>query len=281
MRATVTFRVSMAALGAGLLGAFIAAEAGLYDVAATSPHLSITYDLMHWVAVRSIARRAENARMPVLAAADMDRAILTYDRVCSICHGAPGRAPEAFAEGMNPPAPPLPFIGREWPVNRIFQATAYGLKMTGMPAFVFRMPEKDIWAIAALVAQLPDLTVADYQRRVKTASSAPSEPPTVTAGPDGPADPKRGRIALAQHGCPTCHAIPGLPGAREARTGPPLAGVGARAFIAGKLSRSDADLAAWIRDPQGIHPESAMPDMRVGPRDATDMIAYLRRLKRP
>lgn len=265
----------------GLLGAFVAAQTGLYNAAATSPHFALTYDIIHWVGVRSIASRAPKGQMPAIDAATAARGVLAYDRICATCHGAPGRAREEFAEGMNPSPPPLQQVGREWPVARIFQATAQGVKMTGMPAFTFRMSEPDIWAIAAFVKRLPTLGVQDYQRLVaemkaKPKSAAPRLPATVHA-PDA----SRGRIALMQHACATCHAIPGLPGGKEAQTGPSLAGVGNRAFIAGELANTDLNLALWIQHPDLLRPGSAMPDMRVGPQATADMIAYLRTLKDP
>jgi mono/diheme cytochrome c family protein len=265
---------------AGLAG-FAVAELGLYDVAATSPHYPLTYDVIHWVGVRSIARRARYHRAIAPSSEQKARALLAYDRVCATCHGAPGRAPDAFAEGMNPAPPPLQQVGRDWSTNEIFQATAGGVKMTGMPAFAFRMSEAEIWAIASVVRALPDLSVEDYRDRVKTASAvSPDAAPERSADMIAP-DAGRGRIALMQHGCATCHAIPGLPGGREAQTGPSLAGIGARKVIAGTLSNSDPNLAFWIRRPDLVRPDSAMPDMRVSERDAADMVAYLRTLVSP
>ncbi|MBX3526051.1 MAG: c-type cytochrome [Rhodoblastus sp.] len=263
----------------GLLGAFVAAQTGLYDAAATSPHFALTYDIIHWVGVRSIDSRAPKGQMPAIDAATAARGVLAYDRVCANCHGAPGRARNAFAEGMNPAPPPLQFVGREWPVARIFQATARGVKMTGMPAFTFRMSDADIWAVAAFVKKLPTIGVQDYRALVtamKDQATLPRVPPPAHA-PDA----SRGRIALMQHGCASCHAVPGLPGGREAQTGPSLAGVGDRAVIAGELANTDLNLALWIQHPNLLRPGSAMPDMRVGPQATADIIAYLRTLKDP
>jgi cytochrome c1 len=38
-------------------------------------------------------------------------------------------------------------------------------------------------------------------------------------------------------------------------------------------------LLAWIRDPQGIDPGSAMPTTRIGEADAHAIVAYLRGLR--
>lgn len=87
-------------------------------------------------------------------------------------------------------------------------------------------------------------------------------------------DVERGRVALRQHACGTCHVIPGVTGA-DALVGPPLNGIGTRRYIAGILPNTPANMMQWIQDPQGVSPLSAMPGLGVSDRDALDMIAYL------
>ncbi|WP_026354145.1 c-type cytochrome [Massilia niastensis] len=87
-------------------------------------------------------------------------------------------------------------------------------------------------------------------------------------------DPQRGRIALTQYACHACHVIPGVAGS-EVYVGRPLEGLAKRKFIAGKLPASQANLVLWIRNPQAIDPETAMPAMGVSERDALDISAYL------
>lgn len=96
------------------------------------------------------------------------------------------------------------------------------------------------------------------------------------AVPDG--DPERGRVAVQNYGCGTCHAIPGIPRAR-ARVGPPLRGVADRAYIAGVLPNSGPNMIRWLRDPPGVDPRTAMPDMGVTEADARDISAYLYTLR--
>lgn len=87
-------------------------------------------------------------------------------------------------------------------------------------------------------------------------------------------DPARGEAMFIQYGCGGCH---GLKHVRKAvgAVGPPLDGIAVRAMIAGKLDNTPANLQAWIRDPQHISPGTAMPDLRVGERDARDISAFL------
>ena len=90
--------------------------------------------------------------------------------------------------------------------------------------------------------------------------------------PAGPAT--RGRVALAQHGCGSCHRIPGVPWARG-RVGPSLAGIARRSYVAGRLRNQPAILARFIRFPQQLDPGNAMPDLGVSEPEARDMVAYL------
>jgi cytochrome c2 len=87
-------------------------------------------------------------------------------------------------------------------------------------------------------------------------------------------DPARGRIALAQYGCRACHMIPGVTGSKV-WVGRPLEKMANRPVIAGTLPNDQAHLVRWIRDPQAIDPQTAMPVLGVSERDAIDMSAYL------
>ena len=87
-------------------------------------------------------------------------------------------------------------------------------------------------------------------------------------------DPARGRIALTQYACHACHMIPGVTGS-EVYVGRPLEGLAKRRLIAGRLPNGQDNLVLWIRDPQAIDPQAAMPTLGVSERDALDMSAYL------
>ncbi len=102
-------------------------------------------------------------------------------------------------------------------------------------------------------------------------------PLTSGCNPSPPGSAERGRVALHQHACQTCHTIPGVVGSNR-QIGPPLAGFARRTLIAGKLPNTRDNLVAWIRAPQRIDPASAMPSMGVSQGDALDMAAYLAHL---
>ena len=90
-------------------------------------------------------------------------------------------------------------------------------------------------------------------------------------------DAARGRVALHDYGCGSCHRIPGIAGANGI-VGPPLADLRRQVYIAGVLPNTADNMMRWIREPQAIVPQSVMPDMQVTVEDAMSMTAYLRSL---
>lgn len=96
------------------------------------------------------------------------------------------------------------------------------------------------------------------------------------AEPSG--DARRGARLMAQYQCGRCHAIPGVEGA-NGRAAPPLAGFGARAYIAGQVPNTTAKLRQWIVAPASLLPGATMPALGAGEADARDMAAYLATLR--
>ncbi len=89
---------------------------------------------------------------------------------------------------------------------------------------------------------------------------------------------KRGRVAIAQFGCGSCHSIPGIPGARG-MVGPSLDHWRQRRVIAGEVPNDPQRLITWLTVPQAIEPGSVMPNMGVTDGEARDMAAYLYTLR--
>ena len=273
----VTLGVSaVAALLAGILFIY----SGIYNVAALEQHGPIANWLFPTVALQSIGRRAEDITVPNLDdPARVARGLVLYRQDCLQCHGAPGEAPEPFAMGLMPGAPPLAQVGREWPPKEIYWAVRHGIKMTAMPAWRYRMTDHELWDVVAFVEALPRLTPADYRAKV----AAQGAKGLSTAG-DGTGyaavagNAARGKIALEQYACASCHVIPGVI-APPGRVGPTMVGMGNRSIVAGLLANSPEEMIAWIRYPQKVSPDSAMPDMGVSEQDARDMAAYLETLR--
>lgn len=87
-------------------------------------------------------------------------------------------------------------------------------------------------------------------------------------------DPDRGKQVIARSGCGSCHEISGVPGARGL-VGPPLKGISARVYVAGRLVNTPDNLAQWIEDPKSVDPLTAMPTLGLSEREARDVVAYL------
>jgi mono/diheme cytochrome c family protein len=262
----------------GGLAAALFVHSGLYNVAATSPHSQAFYTILQWVGVRSIERRTDDIIVPDLSRPGIiARGLDLYRANCVQCHGAPGIAADNFAYGLTPAPPPLAETARLWDARSLYWVTRHGMKMTAMPAWEFRMPDDDIWAVVAFLRTLPDLSPADYARMAqRPVSPAKAIAPAAAKGHVG--DPARGRLALHQYACNMCHEIPGVSGP-PALVGPPLDGVAKRVYIAGVLSNTPANMRLWIQHPQSVKPLSAMPDLGVSDEHARDMIAYLYKLR--
>lgn len=91
-------------------------------------------------------------------------------------------------------------------------------------------------------------------------------------------DARRGPPLIQALGCAGCHTVPGVRGA-HGNVGPPLTRFGDRTYIAGMLRNTPPNLVRWIRDPQGVAPGNAMPNMGVTEAEARDIAAYLYTLR--
>jgi len=107
---------------------------------------------------------------------------------------------------------------------------------------------------------------------IATLAACQGKPPSADAITGG--NPRHGLDAIQRYGCGACHRIDGVPGA-YGKVGPTLQNIGERAYVAGKLPNTPENLETWIRFPQRISPQSAMPDLGVGEIDARDIAAYL------
>lgn len=260
---------------AALLTAAAAAVfyAGVYDISATDQHLRPTYWMLDTGMRRSIKQRAAALSVPDLDQPDqIERGLALYRQHCAQCHGAPGVPPEPFALGMTPTPANLVHTAREWPPAEVFWVVKEGIKMTGMPAWKYRMADADIWAVVSFMRQLPKLSPDEYRSRNPKPVTAVES--AAAAAPDA----ARGRAAIHQYACATCHQIPGIVGA-NAPVGPPLKEIGTRGFIAGTLPNTQQNMVRWLRHPQSVNPKSAMPDLGVTERDARDIAAYLSTLR--
>jgi len=275
--------VRIAAITLGAFAATAAAGAalfvylGIYDVSATSQHTAPVYHLLETSLKRSVKLRTSDIQTPALDDASRTvRGFRHFRAHCVQCHGAPGIAPESFALGLTPAPASLIDTAKQWSASEIYWIIRQGIKMSGMPAWQYRMSDEEIWDVVAFMKILPALSPADYNRwSVQHARAVPSDTSAPGKGLDANlGDPAAGRKALQQYLCITCHAIPGVVGA-DHHVGPSLAGMASRKYIAGVLPNTPANMLRWLRDPTKVDPLTAMPDLDVSAQDARDIAAFL------
>lgn len=286
-----------AAAAAGTLaiaGAVAFVWYGAYDVSATGPHLQPVHSMLEFALKRAVQRRADAHQPPadlVTASRVMQGAACFRDR-CVACHGAPGVAPERFSLGMQPVPSSLIEATRHWRVQDLYWITRNGIKMSGMPAWEYRLDEGELWAVVAFLDALPLLTPDQYRALTTSptvavaasgvaSATVASSPPRCDGIVEAPAplDPplttaELARRAFRQNGCTACHVIPGVVGP-DTSNGPRLSGLAGRDLIGGKASPTEDGIAAWIRDPQAIDPHTAMPTLGISETQARLMARYL------
>jgi len=266
---------ALAVLGA--LGGWAFVMSGAYDVSATKAHWRPVYELLEVAMHRSVRQRADATLLPEATLRDPRLQAIgasCFRNHCVACHGGPGVPPASFALGLQPVPRSLTDSARSLSPGELMWVTRHGIKMSGMPAWEYRLSEEQLLAVTAFVAErLPRLSVSDYRELSgqPDAVCGPAEP----AGSDAAQGVRaRGELALRQHGCTACHVIPGVTGP-DSGVGPSLDGFARRQLIAGRLPNTPANLERWIRDPQAVDANTAMPNLGVSERSAREMVQYL------
>jgi mono/diheme cytochrome c family protein len=266
--------VASGALGLVVIGALVAAGvllSGSVSTAATRQHFLLTHRLLDVGLYFSVRRATAGVQAPPLDdPALLERGFACYRRHCEQCHGGPGQAPGPAARGMLPVPGNLAQAAHDWPAEWLHHVTRKGVRMTGMPAWEYRISDRDLWATVAFVRTLPALDAADYRTR----SAAPTDPqcPDRQDLPDAVDDP--GPTLLRQYACDSCHMIEGVVGPKV-HVGPPLRDWPRRGYIAGVLPNTPDHLEQWIRNPQRFSPGTLMPDLDVPPEHARAMARFL------
>lgn len=154
--------VALAALG--LAGALGAIYLGLPDVAATTPHWSITEWVLATTMERSVRRRGRDISVPGdLSDPGRVRAgAIAYDDMCAECHAAPGIEAGVLAKGLLPEPPELREKAGEWSAGELFWITKHGIRMTGMPAFGPTHSDREIWDVLAFLERMHGMSASEY-----------------------------------------------------------------------------------------------------------------------
>lgn len=276
-------------------GAVAVVRSGWYDVAATTSHTVPIYRMLETSLRHSVEARAASIQAPRLDdAARIDRGAACYRSHCVQCHGGPGTAPGDIGMGMEPAPGPLVDAARRWRPGEIYWIVRHGIKMSGMPAWELRLSDGDLWAVTAFVQHLAVQSPADYRQAMSRTAGQSCDTASAqcragacagqpTADRDGALQRDRAeqaRTALRQYACVTCHRVAGSVGP-DTHVGPPLEQLWRRERIAGRLPNDVDSLTRWIRSPQSVDPETAMPDMGVTEEHARLIAEHLLMRPRP
>lgn len=272
-------KVRLRTLGILLLLSAAAADGfiyfGIYNIAANVQHTAPVYSLLEYSMRKSVKLRSDDIKVPDLDDEQRIRNGLRHYRMhCLQCHGAPGISPDGAGFGMTPEPANLVATARDWAPAELYWVIRNGIKMTGMPAWEYRMSEQEIWDVVAFIERMPRLSPQEYE--AWSAQVAPRSHPQVQQDRQSVSsgDARAGKRALHQYLCATCHQIPGVVAAHR-HVGPPLNGIAKRTFIAGVLPNTPENMVRWLQDPKQFAPLSAMPNLGVTENDARDMAAYL------
>lgn len=165
-------------VAAGAVAALGTIYLGLPDVAATTPHWTITEWMLSTTMENAVRRRAADLAVP----ADLEdparirAGASAYDGMCVGCHAAPGVEAGVVAEGLLPPPPELAEEAGHWEDAELFWITKHGIRMTGMAAFGPTHADAEIWDVVALLRRLPELSPAEYRSLSGRAGERGSRP---------------------------------------------------------------------------------------------------------
>ena len=150
-----------------LLGAAAVIHAGLYDVAATTPHWPATSWLLEVARTRSVKAQAASIVVPpgLTDPAEVIIGVEHYAAHCAVCHGAPGVPKGDIAHGLYPPPPDLAKAAPIYTPAELFWILKHGIKMTGMPAWSDHSDD-ELWATVGFLEKLPGMSEQDYAKLV-------------------------------------------------------------------------------------------------------------------
>src|SRR5690606_3656021 len=143
------------------------------------------------VAMRqSVRHHAKKIEAPPLSDPEMAlRGAASYRDHCVQCHGAPGVAQSAIGLSLQPLPGPLVDARQHWRPRELYWVVRHGIKMTGMPAWEYRLSDDAIWELVAFMQQLPHLNAAQYAQWARSAEAqprdaAPAAQPAAAFSPD-------------------------------------------------------------------------------------------------
>ncbi len=156
---------------AGAVSVYGVVRSGIYNVASTSQHFQFVHSFLEEAMHYSVRFHAHKIIAPPL---DDKKMILNgatlYQANCVICHGGPGVAPNGIGMSMQPVPGPLVDATSKWDAGQMYWIVRHGIKMSGMPAWEYRLQDQELWQVVAFMQQMQHLSPADY--KAMTAATA-------------------------------------------------------------------------------------------------------------
>ena len=147
------------------LGVYGFVKSGIYNVAASHPHTTLTEWITHDTMIHSVRRRAASIDPPTrIGAAEIAAGFCAYETHCVACHGAPAIAREEWVSGMEPSPPYLVDATSSWTPSELFWIAKNGIKMTGMPSWRESMSDERIWDVVGFLETMRRLPPQTYSR---------------------------------------------------------------------------------------------------------------------
>jgi mono/diheme cytochrome c family protein len=160
MKTIVALLMILVLAAAGFL---IFIDSGAYNIAASAPHFGPIRWVLETTLNNSVRAHAVEVQVPPLNRYDKEEGFRHFDRLCGLCHGAPGVAASEIGIGLRPEPPPLSDHVVHWLDSELFWITRHGFKYTGMPAFGTTHSEEQLWSVVAFLRELPNLSPEEYQ----------------------------------------------------------------------------------------------------------------------
>lgn len=149
---------------AGALVGYAVLVSGIYNVASTSQHLQFVHSILEKGMHYSVKFHARKIVAPPLVDKQMVKSgAVLYQANCVECHGAPGVASRGIGMSMQPVPGPLVDATSKWDAGHMYWIVRHGIKMSGMPAWEYRMQDEELWQLVAFLQQMPQLSPADYK----------------------------------------------------------------------------------------------------------------------
>lgn len=188
---------------AGIVIAVLIAWSGMINIAATAGHPAWLNNFLA-LAMRSSVRAHSSAiKVPPLDAELLPLGAAHFHGTCAICHGAPGQPVNPTFAHMLPHPPPLQDHADRWQTQELFWLAFHGLQYTGMPAWSGAGRGDEVWAVAALLRELPSMDVSTYQAYA-AGNAGIEEPPARLLVHDG-------RPTFSTTTCDRCHGTSEAP----------------------------------------------------------------------